>query len=89
VCGEPCTARLRLLVATRLARRLGIASSIVVGRGSARLTAPGSRRVRVRFSEKARRKLAPARSVRLALRAAITDAAGNRRTFTRRVTLRR
>jgi subtilisin-like proprotein convertase family protein len=88
-CGEPCTARLRLLLAARLARRLGIARSIVVGRGSARLTAPGSKRVRVRFSEKARRGLGPARSVRLALRAVITDAAGNRRTLTRRVTLRR
>ena len=89
VCGEPCTARLRLLVATRLARRLGIASSVVVGRSSARLTAPGSRRVRVRFSEKARRGLRSARSVRLTLRAVITDAAGNRRTLSRRVTLRR
>jgi subtilisin-like proprotein convertase family protein len=89
VCGEPCTARLRLLLAARLARRLGIARSVVVGRGSARLTAPGSRRVRVRFSDRARRELARARSVRLALRAAITDAAGNRRTLSRRVTLRR
>jgi hypothetical protein len=89
VCGEPCTARLRLLVATRLARRLGIASSVVVGRGSARLTAPGSRRMRVRFSERARRGLRSARSVRLTLRAVITDAAGNRRTLSRRVTLRR
>jgi hypothetical protein len=88
-CGEPCTARLRLLLATRLARRLGIARSVVVGRGSARLTAPGSRRVRVRFSDRARRELARARSVRLALRAVISDAAGNRRTLTRRVTLRR
>jgi hypothetical protein len=89
VCGEPCTARLRLLVAARLARRLGIARSVVVGRASARLTAPGSRRVRVRFSEKSRRGLAAARSVRLVLRAVTTDAAGNRRTLSRRVTLRR
>jgi CheY-like chemotaxis protein len=56
---------------------------------STRLTAPGSRRMRVCFSEKARRGLAPARSVGLALRAVITDAAGNRRTLSRRVTLRR
>jgi subtilisin-like proprotein convertase family protein len=89
MCGEPCTARLRLLLAAPLARRLGIARSVIVGRGSTRLTAPGSRRVRVRLSAKARRELAPARSVRLALRAVITDAAGNRRTLTRRVTLRR
>jgi hypothetical protein len=88
-CGEPCTARLRLLLAARPARRLGIARSVVVGRGATRLTAPGSKRVRVRFSEKARRGLARARSVRLALRAVITDAAGNRRTLSRRVTLRR
>jgi hypothetical protein len=45
--------------------------------------------VRVRFSARARRRLANVRSVRLALRAVITDAAGNRRTLTRRVTLRR
>jgi hypothetical protein len=45
--------------------------------------------VRVRFSDRARRELAPVRSVRLALRAVITDAAGNRRTLSRRVTLRR
>ena len=88
-CGEPCTARLRLLLAARLARRLGIARSVVVGRGSARLTAPGSRRVRVRFSDRARRGLARARSIRLTLRAVITDAAGNRQTLSRRVTLRR
>jgi len=89
LCGEPCTARLRLLLAARLARRLGIARSVVVGRGSARLTAPGSKRVRVRFSKKARRELAQVRSVRLALRAVVADAAGNRRTLSRRVTLRR
>jgi hypothetical protein len=89
VCGEPCTARLRLLLAARLARRLGIARSVVVGRASARLTAPGSKRVRVRFSERARRELAPVRSVRLAMRAVISDVADNRRTLTRTVTLRR
>ena len=89
VCGEPCTARLRLLLAARSARRLGIARSVVVGRRSVRLTAPGSKRVRVRFSDRARRELAAARSVHLTLRAAISDDAGNRRTLGRRVTLRR
>jgi subtilisin-like proprotein convertase family protein len=87
-CGEPYTARLRLLLAARPASRLGIVRR-VVGRATVRLTAPGSRRVRVRFSKKARPGLAQARSVRLALRAAFTDAAGNRRTLSRRVTLRR
>jgi subtilisin-like proprotein convertase family protein len=88
-CDEPCTARLRLLLAARVARRLGIARSVVVGRRSVRLTAPGSKRVRVRFSDRARRELRRARSIRLTLRATITDAAGNRRTLSRRVTLRR
>jgi subtilisin-like proprotein convertase family protein len=86
-CGEPCTARLRLLVAARTARRLGIARSAVVGRASAQLAAPGSRRVRVHFSDRTRRKLARARSLRLVVRAVITDVAGNRRTLSRTVTL--
>ncbi|HEX6651402.1 MAG TPA: Ig-like domain-containing protein [Thermoleophilaceae bacterium] len=89
LCGEPCAARLRLLLAARDARRLGVARSVVVGRGSARLAAPGSKRVRVRFSRKARRALAPASSARIAVRAVIADAAGNRRALTRRVTLLR
>jgi len=88
-CGEPCVATLRLWLAPRAATRLGVASGVVVGRSRARLSAPGSIRVRVRFSREARSRLARRRLVRIRLRAMITDVAGNRRQSSRRVTLRR
>jgi beta-xylosidase len=88
-CGEPCVATLRLLLAPRVADQLGLAGSVVVGRSRARLSAPGSIRVRVRFIRTAHRPLAARRMVRMTLRAIIKDFAGNRRQLRRPVTLRR
>jgi hypothetical protein len=89
ICGEPCVATLRLWLAPRVANQLGLTSSVVVGRSRARLSAPGSIRVRVRFYRTAHATFAARRAVRIALRATIKDVAGNRRQFSRPVTLRR
>lgn len=83
---EPASLRLELRISARLARRLRLPA--VVGRGVARVEA-GKSRALVRFSLRARRRLALLRGTRVSLRIAATDAAGNSAAVARRVLLAR
>jgi subtilisin family serine protease len=78
--------RLTLSTDARTAKRYRISRSI--GSGSVTLTRAGSATVTVRLTSKARRVLAKARNLKATLSATATDAAGNRSTKSRRVTLR-
>jgi hypothetical protein len=60
-----------------------------VARGRKALTAPGTHRVVVKFTKKAKRKYRRYRRLRLTLRISVTDAAGNTSTQSGKVTLRR
>jgi hypothetical protein len=70
------------------------ARNTVGGRASARLTAGKSKRVTVKLTRKAKKRLTRTRSrngrrIKLKLRTTATDAAGNSRTVNGRVTLER
>jgi hypothetical protein len=90
-CTEACTLRLRLLLNRRTARRLGIVSQrqVVIGRATVRLTQAATRRATIRLTRRARSRLRRARRVRVTLSVRAVDPAGNARTGTRRITLRR
>jgi hypothetical protein len=61
----------------------------VAARGRATLPGAGRHKLRVRFTKKAKKKFRRKRSLKLTLRIAVVDAAGNRGTRTAKVTLRR
>lgn len=92
-CDEACSVRSTATISSRDARRLGLARSsarsVTVARGSGRLEAAGSKRVTVRFTRAAKRRLRRARRVTLTVRTRIVDGAGNARTLSQRVRLRR
>lgn len=74
-----------LRIPPRLARRLGL--PLVLGRASGALDAAGSTRIVTPFSVRARRKLSRLRAVRVTLRIAARDGAGNETVVARRVIL--
>jgi hypothetical protein len=86
-CSEACRVTSVLILNARTARRLGL--SRIVGRGSARLAAAGSRTLITRFTRRSRARLRRLRRVRLTLRLTGVDDAGNRRTVSRRIAVRR
>jgi hypothetical protein len=89
-CSEACSATVRLTIDRRRARALRLPRSGMVARGSAQLGAAGSTYAFARFTKGARRRLLRGRrGVRARLRVIVVDRAQNRRTVTRRVTLRR
>ena len=103
-CSEACTATIELLVDKRTAGRLRIARNqradlpqvisaagrtVVIGRGTGRLDAPGTRGITARLTRRARARLGRVRSLALTVRLTVTDRAGNRRIVTRRLTVRR
>ena len=91
-CSEACSLSSALWLDGRLARRLGLsrkARAVIVGRATARVSAAGRRLVVLRFSATARRRLAGLRSLRLTVKHTARDRAGNPRTVSRAVTVRR
>jgi hypothetical protein len=89
-CSEACGLVVSLLIDARTARRLGIASrTVVIGRGRAQLDQAGSTKVRVRISKKVAKRLRKARRLKLSVRVQATDLAGNRRTVTRKLRVKR
>jgi hypothetical protein len=81
----PLAIRTALRIPVWLAHRLRLPA--VVGRAVGTLDAAGSVRIVTRFSVRARRKLARLRAVRVTLRVAARDAAGNAALVSRRVLL--
>jgi subtilisin family serine protease len=92
-CSERCTVRVAITVDGHTAKRAGLAkrssAKVTVAKGTATVAGGAKRSVRVRFTTKARHALARLRSVRTAVRITATDAAGNDRTRSRRLTLSR
>jgi uncharacterized repeat protein (TIGR01451 family) len=86
-CSEACAIRVKLLIAKKLARKLKL--PIVVGKATKNLAAAGTTNLVVKFTAKAKRKLAKLRSVRLTLELLAADPAGNAATARKAVTLRR
>ena len=80
-----------LSIDRRTARSLGItaAARVVVGRATTTLTAGAKKRVRVKFTAKAKRRLARAKLVKLQVALRAVDAAGNATQLKRNVTLRK
>jgi hypothetical protein len=78
-CNEACVVRFRLVVARRVARRLGIVSQgprpVVIGRGTLRLQSAGTGNVTVRLTRRAKSRLRRARRVTVYLRGTATDVA--------------
>ena len=86
-CNEACRLGATLVVSQRDARRLRL--SRVVARASQPLRPAGTRPLTARFSRRARTRIGRLRGVRVTLRLSALDAAGNRRSLSRRFTLRR
>jgi hypothetical protein len=86
-CSERCTVSSRLSLASRTARRLRLKR--VLGTGGAELDAAGDTFVFIDLARTALRRLRGTRRVRVVLRVDVTDATGNRRSLTRRLTIRR
>ena len=86
-CNEACQARVQLKLAAATAARLKLPA--VVGTASKALAAGAASKVTVKLKPAAKRKLAKLRSVRLTLVVTAKDAAGNVRTASKGLTLRR
>jgi hypothetical protein len=88
-CSETCVASVKLTVAKKLAKKLGIASADVTLGSAKKTLGAGKRKLYVKLGAKARKRLKKARSVRLKLVLRATDAAGNAATRARTLTLKR
>jgi hypothetical protein len=78
-CDEACTVKGQLAQSGRRAP---------LGRGGARIAAPGKGKLKLRFSRSARKALRREASAKLTIRVTVTDAAGNAATRRVAVTLR-
>jgi thermitase len=87
-CSERCTLSVRLTAAAATARRFGLTGTATLARTDARISSAGARTVVLRPSAGVRRRLARAKTVRLAVSTEATDAAGNRRARAAGITLR-
>jgi thermitase len=91
-CSERCTTRLRLLADAASARRLGLSrrrGPATLARADARIDSAGGLVRRLRPGPAVRGRLARSATVRLTVRAEARDPAGNLRTRSTRVSLRR
>lgn len=88
-CSEACVASAELRIDRRTAQRLRLGSTRRLGRGTAQLDAAGTTYAFLKLARRVRKALGRRPSTRAELRVVTTDRAANRRTSTRRVTLRR
>jgi hypothetical protein len=91
-CSESCGISVAVLLDRTTAKKLdlaGRAGPAVLATATARLAKPGSRLLRARLTQRARRALRTRRSVRVTVQTLISDASGNGTLLQRRVTLRR
>jgi hypothetical protein len=90
-CSEVCNLRTQALIGRRTARRGQAVMSILIlaGRDTAQLSASATRVLTIRLRRTARRRLVRARRPLLAAKVTASDAAGNTRTTTRRISVRR
>ena len=88
-CSEACRVSATLRLGARQARTLRLKRVRTVARGSASLADAGRTYAFLRFDPRARARLWRARRVTATLRVAAVDAAGNRSTLSRKLTLHR
>jgi hypothetical protein len=89
-CSEPCAFKVTLVLDRKTGRRVGLAAaSLTVGRGSGRLTVAGTKKVFVKLSKQAKKKLRKARSFSLSVKLTAHDLAGNVATKSKKVAVRR
>jgi hypothetical protein len=92
-CNEACRASATLLIDKKTARRVALKrrarSAVTVGKASMRLRPPGLKKMTVKLSRKAKAKLKRARSGKLTLRLAVSDAVGNTTKKTKSIRLKR
>ena len=86
-CSERCTVSTTLTVSRRDARRMGLRGR-VLGSGGAELDDAGDTFAFIDLARGALRRLRGRSSLRATLRVEVADTAGNRRTLTRRITIR-
>lgn len=86
-CSEACAMQAKLLITKKLAKKLKLPT--VVGKATANLAAAGTTNLVVKFTAKAKRKLAKLRSVRVTLELLATDPAANAATARKTLTLKR
>jgi Tol biopolymer transport system component len=89
-CSEACKLSALLVIDRRAAKRLGLvkSASYTLGKGKATLAAPGSRKLTIKLTRKAKSKLRKARKVVATVQVTATDGSGNSRKAKKRVTLR-
>jgi hypothetical protein len=85
---EPCKVSAKLTIAKTLAKQLHLASADVVVAAKTLSAKAGPATLTLKLSPKARKKLAKARSLKLRLTIVAVDAAGNRTTRTKNLSLR-
>ena len=88
-CDEPCSIDASALIQAALAKRLGIARTVRIGRGKAILKKAGKVTVKVKLTKKARKKLKRAKKVKVTLKVVVRDLRGNTRSGSRTVTIKR
>jgi hypothetical protein len=76
-CDEQCAAAVRVRITRKLAKRLRLGNKVVIARATG-TAGPGKlTTLRAKLTKRARRALRDRRSLRVALRATVTDVAGN------------
>jgi hypothetical protein len=91
-CSESCGISVAVLLDRQTARKLdlaGRAGPAVLGTATARVATAGSRSLRARLTQRARRALRPVKSVRVTVQVLVSDAAGNGTLLQRRITIGR
>jgi hypothetical protein len=93
---EACTVALSLELDRKTAKQVRLAArkAVVVGRDSVTLAAGKSKRLRLKLTRKAKnrlrsRRIKRGRTIKVSLRASARDQAGNVRTVTRKLRLKR
>jgi glucose/arabinose dehydrogenase len=91
-CPRACRINAQLLLSRKTAHKLLFARGqkpVVVAKGSGRLTRPGTKSVRLKFTRTARKGLKRARRLRLSFRATVRQTPGGTKTLSRSLTLKR
>lgn len=89
-CNERCTVEIVVTIDAKTAKRAKLGKkTTVVARGKGTINAGRTTTVTVKFTAKAKKALRKLSKVKLKIKVTVTDAAGNKRSSTRTVTLRR
>lgn len=88
-CSEACKFVLSLIVDSKTAKKLHLSRVATVGRASGTLTTAGKKKVVVKLTKKAKKRIAKAKKIVITVKTTATDAAGNRASKSKKVTIKR